>query len=238
MGILPWPDPTNPFDAPRDEDTDGFEADGPYGFEAPWTNLDEFAMSPYPKWIKWNDPRLVDSDGDGLSDGKSIGVVYDSTVFQCHYLSTGGPGTPQQICDNRTVSSLGRSIWQVGQFRVRRRYRCSNRFNEPRHGRGWDARWMGNQKQTLICRLHRRKSLDTGSPRPIRCNEDADGDGLTNACEYRWSVLLETVRENGLTTHGESAQRRIWVATDPNLIDSDGDICCDGWEAPMHVHGT
>ena len=74
--------------------------------------------------------------------------------------------------------------------------------------------------------------MDTDPLDPSDANQDADGDGLTNACEYRWSVLLETVRENGLTTHGESAQSAAsWVATDPNLIDSDGDTLPDGWEA-------
>ena len=92
-------DPTDPFDAPRDEDTDGFDVDGPFGFEAPWTNLDEFRyISISENGSNGTDPRLVDSDGDGLSDGEEYwGWFYDSTVFQCHYLSTGGPGTPQPV---------------------------------------------------------------------------------------------------------------------------------------------
>ena len=99
---------------------------------------------------------------------------------------------------------------------------------------------MGNQKQTLDRRrLHGRKSLDTGSLDPSDANEDADGDGLTNACEYRWSVLLETVRENGLTTHGESAQalhhglRLIQTSLTPTAT-----LCQMVGKLAMHVHGT
>ena len=108
-------DPTDPFDAPRDEDTDGFDVDGPFGFEAPWTNLDEFRyISISENGSNGTDPRLVDSDGDGLSDGEEYwGWFYDSTVFQCHYLSTGGPGTPQQICDE-SDGILARQVHLAG----------------------------------------------------------------------------------------------------------------------------
>ena len=83
----------------------------------------------------------------------------------------------------------------------------------------------------------REKSLDARPPDPSDANEDADGDGLTNACEYRWSVLLETVRENGLTTHGESASAASWVRLIQTSLTPTAILCLMVGKLAMHAHG-
>ena len=112
-------DPTNPFDSSRDEDIDGFIVDGPFGFEAQWTNLDEYRyVSSSENGSNGTDPLTIDSDGDGLSDGEEYwGWFYDSTLFQCHYLSTGGVGSLSN-CDNQMDTSQTSSPSRVAQFRI------------------------------------------------------------------------------------------------------------------------
>ena len=229
-------DPTNPFDSSRDEDIDGFIVEGPFGFEAQWTNLDEYRyVSSSENGSNGTDPRMIDSDGDGLSDGEEYwGWFYDSTLFQCHYLSTGGVGVPEQICDE-SDGILARQVHLAGWLNSGSGGGSdvpTDPTNPDTDGDGmpdgWEIknrRWIGDD--------YTGGNIWTLDPLdPTDADEDADGDGLTNACEYRWSVLLETVRQNGLITHGESSASALsWVATDPNVIDSDGDSLPDGWEA-------
>ena len=229
-------DPTNPYDAPQDADQDGFEVIGPFGFMAPWSNLDEYRyISISENGSNGTDPRLTDTDGDGLTDGQEYwGWFYDSTQFQCHYLSTGGPNTQQQICED-SDGILARQVHLAGWLNSGSGGGTdvpTDPSNPDTDGDGmpdgWEIenrRWIGD--------TYTGGNLWTLDPLdPSDANEDADGDGLTNACEYRWSVLLETVRQNGLITHGETAQSAAdWVPTDPNVIDSDGDSLPDGWEA-------
>ena len=67
---------------------------------------------------------------------------------------------------------------------------------------------------------------------PDDADEDADGDGLSNLCEYNWQQTLDFARESGFPLHGESTEAaENWTAVDPNNIDSDGDTLPDGWEA-------
>ena len=68
---------------------------------------------------------------------------------------------------------------------------------------------------------------------PNDADWDADGDGLTNLCEYQWSLvkdagLIGDLLESHLET--ESAAE-MWSEPDPNNGDSDGDGLPDGWEA-------
>ena len=93
---------------------------------------------------------------------------------------------------------------------------------------GWEIenrRWIGD--------IYNGGNLWTLDPRdPTDANDDADNDGLSNLCEYKWSNLLETVIEEGLPSHGETSDAALnWTTTDPNNIDSDGDSLPDGWEA-------
>ena len=74
--------------------------------------------------------------------------------------------------------------------------------------------------------------MDTDPRNPNDADEDADGDGLSNLCEYQWSQIIEDVIREGLPSHGESNESALsWIPTDPNNIDSDGDSLPDGWEA-------
>ena len=56
-------------------------------------------------------------------------------------------------------------------------------------------------------------------------NWDADGDGLTNLCEYQWSLVKDAglagdLLESHLETETAASQ---WAEPDPNNVDSDGD---------------
>lgn len=140
-------DPTNPFDAPRDADLDGFDVGGPFGFQAPWTNLDEYRyISISENGSNGTDPRLTDSDGDGLTDGQEYwGWFYDSTPFQCHYLSTGGPGIPEQICDE-SDGILARQVHLSGWLNSGSGGGAdvpTDPSNPDTDGR-WDAGWLGD----------------------------------------------------------------------------------------------
>ena len=93
---------------------------------------------------------------------------------------------------------------------------------------GWEIenrRWIGD--------VYNGGNLWTLDPRnPNDADEDADNDGLSNLCEYKWSNLLQSVINEGLPSHGESSDAALnWTATDPNNVDSDGDTLPDGWEA-------
>ena len=62
---------------------------------------------------------------------------------------------------------------------------------------------------------------------------DADGDGLSNLCEYQWTqIRLLGIADELLESHFETAAAAAnWVEADPNNVDSDGDGLPDGWEA-------
>ena len=225
-------DPTDPHDRYRDADADGVHftsADG-FEFDRDWTNLDEYRyVSTTDNGFNGTDPRDIDSDGDGLTDGEEYwGWFADSTEFDCHYLND------EYICDEDT-GALAEQVhlegW-LGSGAGGGTDGPTDPTNPDTDGDGmpdgWEMehrRWVGD--------AYNGGNLWTLDPRdPMDRDEDADGDGLSNLCEYMWGNMLETVLREGLPTHGETAEAAInWTKTDPNEIDSDGDSLPDGWEA-------
>ena len=90
-------DPTDPYDRVRDADADGvyFDIDG-VSFNREWSNLDEYRfVNTSEGGFSGTDPRNIDTDGDGLTDGQEYwGWFADSTDFSCHYLNE------EYICDD------------------------------------------------------------------------------------------------------------------------------------------
>ena len=78
-------DPTEPFDRDRDADADGVHYSTADGFilNRDWTNLNEYRfVSMSEGGFNGSDPREMDTDGDGLTDGEEYwGWFADSTNF-------------------------------------------------------------------------------------------------------------------------------------------------------------
>ena len=63
-------DPTDPWDALLDADGDGVNLDSDPINERLWRNLDEFRYTATTaNGYNATDPRVVDTDGDGIGDG-------------------------------------------------------------------------------------------------------------------------------------------------------------------------
>ena len=225
-------DPTDPWDRDLDPDGDSVNTNPSVDgwTDLNWTNLDEFRyIRSTPEGFNGTDPRLSDSDADGLSDGAEYwGWFAAETNFACHYMNG------EHVCDNATGDAAqqvylnGWLASGAGGGTDRPLDPTNNDTDQDGMPDGWEIhhrRWLGveftgGNDWTL-------DPLD-----PSDANEDADGDGMTNLCEYRWQLILETARTFGLETHGESIEAAMnWTAVDPNDIDSDGDTLPDGWEA-------
>ena len=225
-------DPTDPYDRDRDADADGVyysSADG-FTLSRDWTNLNEYRfISSTEGGFNGSDPRDRDTDGDGLTDGEEYwGWFAESTNFDCHYLND------EYICDEDT-GNLAEQVhlegW-LGSGAGGGTDGPTDPTNPDTDGDGMPDGWEMEHRR-WIGDVYNGGNLWTLDPRdPSDKDEDADGDGLSNLCEYMWSNLLETVLREGLSTHGETAEAATnWSATDPNNIDSDGDSLPDGWEA-------
>lgn len=225
-------DPTDPYDRDRDADADGvlYNPESGEGIDRSWTNLDEFRfITNSENGFNGTDPRNIDTDGDGLTDGEEYwGWFTESTNFDCHYLNN------EYICDE-VIGSQALSVHLEGWLGSG----AGGGTDGPTDPTdidsdgdgmpdGWEIenrRWIGD--------VYNGGNLWTLDPRnPNDANEDADNDGLSNLCEYKWSNLLQSVINEGLPSHGESSDAALnWTATDPNNVDSDGDSLPDGWEA-------
>jgi hypothetical protein len=230
-------DPTDPYDSPRDPDSDGVSItwnDGE-GYTRQWSNLDEFRfISASMDGFNGTDPRHSDSDGDGLSDGEEYwGWFLDPTTFDCHYLNGA------YVCDSGTGESA-REV-HLGGWLGSGSGGGSDGPTDPTNPDtdgdgmpdGWEIhhrRWIGD--------VYTGGNNWTLDPRdPSDAMQDADGDGLSNICEYEWASLHDRVKSSGLETHGESQESAAsWFSTDPNSVDSDHDSLPDGWEARYSCH--
>ena len=224
-------DPTDPYDRFRDADADGvfFDIDG-VSFNREWSNLDEYRfVNTSEGGFNGTDPRNIDTDGDGLTDGQEYwGWFADSTDFSCHYLND------EYICDDEVGEAaldVHLSGWlNSGAGGGTDGPTDPTSLDSDGDGMpdGWEIehrRWIGD--------VYTGGNLWTLDPRdPSDATMDADGDGLDNVCEYKWGLYVESVALEGLPTHGENASAALtWTKTDPNNPDSDGDSLPDGWEA-------
>ena len=224
-------DPTDPYDRERDADADGVHFDvAGVEFSRDWSNLDEYRfVNTSEGGFNGTDPRNIDTDGDGLTDGQEYwGWFAESTEFSCHYLND------EYICDDddgEEALDVHLSGWlNSGAGGGTDGPTDPTTADSDGDGMpdGWEIehrRWIGD--------VYTGGNLWTLDPRdPSDATMDADGDGLDNLCEYMWGNLLETVLIEGLPTHRENASAALnWTKTDPNNPDSDGDSLPDGWEA-------
>ena len=225
-------DPTDPHDRYRDADADGvhFSTSDGFEFDRDWTNLDEYRfVSNTEDGFNGTDPRDRDTDGDGLTDGEEYwGWFAESTNFDCHYLNE------EYLCDEE-AGELAEQVhfegW-LGSGAGGGTDGPTDPTNADTDGDGMPDGWEMEHRR-WIGDVYNGGNLWTLDPRdPLDKDQDADGDGLSNLCEYMWGNLLETVLREGLATHGETSEAAAnWIATDPNNIDSDGDTLPDGWEA-------
>ena len=225
-------DPTDPNDAPRDSDADGVSIGygGGFGYDRLWSNLEEFRfITTTAEGLNGTDPRLSDSDGDGLTDGEEYwGWFMESSLFDCYYLNT------EYTCDQQ-VGEDAKEV-HLGGWSGTGSSGGSDLPTDPTNPDsdgdgmpdGWEIkhrRWIGD-----IYTGGNEWTLDPNDPNDA--SEDADGDGLSNLCEYEWENLKSRSLSSGLQSHGESPESVAnWTATDPNMKDSDSDSLPDGWEA-------
>ena len=225
-------DPTDPNDAPRDSDADGVSIGygGGFGYDRLWSNLAEFRfITTTEEGLNGTDPRLTDSDGDGLSDGEEYwGWFMESSLFECYYLNT------EYTCDQQ-VGEDAKEV-HLGGWSGTGSSGGSDLPTDPTNPDsdgdgmpdGWEIkhrRWIGD-----VYTGGNEWTLDPNDPNDA--SEDADGDGLSNLCEYEWEDLKSRSLISGLQSHGESPESVAnWTATDPNMKDSDSDSLPDGWEA-------
>ncbi len=222
-------DPTNPYDAEMDPDSDSVTVQWNNNeFIRDWNNLDEYRFISEEGGYNGTDPRNSDSDGDGLTDGEEYwGWFLDSTNFTCFYMNN------KYTCDT-VKGENAREIHQSGilentgggtDFPTNPTNPDSDGDGMPD---GWEIsnrRWIGD-----IYTGGNNWTLDPMDPSDA--NKDSDGDGLTNLCEYEWSLIHQRALREGIPSHGESAEYvKNWHSTDPNSIDSDFDSLPDGWEA-------
>ena len=220
-------DPTDPWDAFLDADGDGVNLDDDPIQERAWRNLDEFRYTARtPNGYDATDPRLVDTDADGVGDGAEyFGLYHEYTPLWCHYLNS---YSFEHVCGDAAGNAANATyLTSMGVDAG------SDPTNTDSDGDGipdgWEVihrRWIG--------------SSFTGSNNwtmdPNRAEDalwDADGDGLSNLCEYQWTqIRLLGIADELLESHFETAAAAAnWVEADPNNVDSDGDGLPDGWEA-------
>ena len=220
-------DPTDPWDARLDFDFDGLDLDqsGDGILERLWTNLDEYRyVERTVDGYNSTDPNNGDTDGDGLSDGEEyFGFFYEKTNLWCYYNVQ-----LEYICDSTVgqaanATYLGLSTTDVG----------TDLTNVDSDGDGMPDGWEIENRRWVGSSFTGGNNWSLDPNRPEDANWDADGDGLINICEYRWTQTRQlAIQGELLETHGESPESALnWSESDPNNIDSDGDTLPDGWES-------
>ncbi len=225
-------DPTDPFDRDEDLDVDGVNLN-PYVddiLDHNWTNLDEFRyLAIVPEGFNGTDPRVSDTDGDGLLDGAEYwGWFFSETNFTCHY------ETGEYLCDD-AEGEIAAQVYALG-WQGTGSSGATDRATDPTvwdsDGDGMPDGWEIRNRRWIGTTFHGGNEWTLDPMDPTDRDEDADSDGLTNYCEYQWELLLLDAQVNGLSSHGESAEAaQNWTKIDPNNPDSDGDSLPDGWEA-------
>ncbi|MBJ23210.1 MAG: hypothetical protein CMB64_00930, partial [Euryarchaeota archaeon] len=212
-------DPTDPTDALLDPDADGLNLDFEQNsfFEQDWNNLDEFRYQPttdagYPG----TDPRDPDTDGDGINDGMEFfGFYYGLTEFDCHYIIE-----HEYVCDEEN-SDAGNLYLSTGGSDS-----PLDATNNDTDGDGMPDGWEIENRRWVGTTFTGGNNWSLDPLRPDDAQWDADGDGLSNICEFAWGqIYLNALSGNLFETHGESIEsvQNNWTTMDPNSVDSDGD---------------
>ncbi|MDP6905789.1 MAG: hypothetical protein QF440_00030, partial [Candidatus Thalassarchaeaceae archaeon] len=224
-------DPTNPYDRDDDSDADGVNFDPSVDdyFDRSWSNLDEFRyVASTPQGWNTTNPLISDTDGDGLLDGEEYwGFFLEQTNFTCHYLNG------DYLCDE-TTGLEARNTYITGHVEGAGGGTDSSLdpTNVDTDQDGMPDGWEINYRRWIGQSFHGGNDWSLDPTDPSDAFDDADGDGLTNLCEYQWQQVRLLVQNQGLSSHNETAEGAAnWVDTDPNLVDSDGDGLPDGWEA-------
>ena len=218
-------DPTDPYDAYLDNDGDGVNLDDDPVLERLYTNLDEFRYTATtPGGYNTTDPRLVDTDSDGVNDGAEyFGQFHEASTLWCHYTFA-----LVHVCDDDAGKAANATYLLTDGID-----QATDPTNSDTDGDGmpdgWEIkhrRWIGDD-------------FDGGNSwtlDPFDADdkyEDADQDGLTNFCEYQWTSIREAaISGTYALSHGEQGlEAQNWSEGDPNSVDSDGDSLPDGWES-------
>ena len=190
-----------------------------------WTNLDEFRYTRLtPEGYNSTDPRVGDTDGDGLGDGAEyFGFFFEQSTLWCHY-------TVQlvHVCDDAAGQAANATYLSMANVDA-----ATDPTNHDTDGDGMPDGWEIEHRRWVGSTFSGGNNWSLDPLRPEDATWDADGDGLANLCEYQWSVVrLMGINGDLLADYGESPEAaESWSAADPNLIDSDGDSLPDGWES-------
>ncbi len=224
-------DPTDPYDRDLDRDNDGVRFNPSSGYvDKAWTNLDEYRyIATTSEGFNGTDPLNMDTDGDGLADGSEYwGWYFVETNFTCYYLNS------DYICDE-SVGAAAENVYLSGWLGGGSGGGSdipSDPSNVDSDGDGMPDGWEIENRRWIGTEFTGGNDWTLDPLNPDDADEDADGDGLSNLCEYNWQQTLDFARESGFPLHGESTEAaENWTAVDPNNIDSDGDTLPDGWEA-------
>ena len=220
-------DPTDPWDALYDIDGDGLDLDqsGDLSLERLWTNLDEFRYtSTTPEGYDSTNPRVGDTDGDGLGDGAEyFGFFFEQSILWCHY-------TVQlaYVCDDAVGQAANATYLSMANVDS-----GTDPTNHDSDGDGMPDGWEIKHRRWVGASFSGGNNWSLDPLRADDANWDADGDGLPNLCEYQWSIVrLMGINGDLLVDYGESPEAAAtWAEADPNLVDSDGDSLPDGWES-------
>ena len=220
-------DPTDPWDALLDADADGVNLDSDPINERLWRNLDEFRYTATTaNGYNATDPRVVDTDGDGVGDGAEyFGIFHEVTPLNCHYTNQ---YDFEHVCDD--ASGLAANNTYLQSLGIDS---GTDATNPDSDGDGMPDGWELEHRRWIGSSFTGSNNWTMDPSDPNDAEWDADGDGLTNLCEYQWSLVKDAGLIGDLfESHFETeAAVGLWVEPDPNNRDSDGDGLPDGWEA-------
>jgi hypothetical protein len=220
-------DPTDPWDALLDADGDGVNLDSDPINERLWRNLDEFRYTARtPNGYNATDPRMVDSDNDGVGDGAEyFGIFHEITPLWCHYTNQ---YDYEHVCDD--VAGQAANSTYLSSLGIDAGTDATNKDSD---GDGMPDGWELKFRRWIGSSFTGSNNWTMNPMDPADANWDADGDGLSNLCEYQWTLIKDAgIAGDLLESHFETEQAaQLWSDSDPNNIDSDGDGLPDGWEA-------